>query len=200
MRDYDRAITDYNEAIRLSPRANFYTNRGDAYQFKKEYDHAIADYNEALKLDPKFNLAYNNRGAAYKSKGDLDRAIADYEQAVRLNPRDDTAAENLKAVRRERERLAMVSKQQGPTFSCATTKRAVEKAICSDKELSQLDRDMNTAYQLALSQAKGARAAALRQEQRTFVTTRNRMFGQPDYQLKIEMEKRLAQLSALSKP
>ena len=32
--DYDRAIADYNEAIRLAPQANFLTNRGDSYQFK----------------------------------------------------------------------------------------------------------------------------------------------------------------------
>ena len=95
LHEYDRAIADYSEAIRLRPQANFFTNRGDAYQYKKEYEHAIADYNAALKLDPKFALAHNNLGAAYRSKGDLERAILHYEQAVRLNPRDDTAIENL---------------------------------------------------------------------------------------------------------
>ena len=77
-----KAIADYNEAIRLKPQANFLTNRGDAYNDKRDYDRAIADYDRAIALNPGFYLAYNNRGAAYGFKGDLDRAIAD------LGPRD----------------------------------------------------------------------------------------------------------------
>jgi tetratricopeptide (TPR) repeat protein len=199
LHEYDRAIADYNEAIRRKPQANFLTNRGDAYQFKKEYDHAIADYNEALKLDPKFTFAYNNLGAAYKRKGDLDRAIMNYEQAVRLNPSDDTAVDNLKAVRRDRERLALVNPTAGPTFNCAAAKRAVEKAICSDEELVRLDRDINGAYQSALAKLAGAKAAALRQDQRTFLATRDRMFGRPDYQLRKEMERRHLELAAMGR-
>src|SRR5262249_14946523 len=151
LHEYDRAIADYNEAIRLSRQANFFTNRGDAYQYKKEYDHAIADYKEALKLDPTFALAHNNLRAAYGSKGDLDGAILHYEQAVRLNPRNNTAVESLTAVRRDRDRLALVNPRSGPSFDCAIAKRAVEKAICSDQELARLDRDLNAAYQSALA-------------------------------------------------
>jgi len=62
--EYDRAIADYNEAIRLKPQANFLTNRGDAYNDKRDYDRAIADYDRAIALNPGFYLAYNNRGAA----------------------------------------------------------------------------------------------------------------------------------------
>ena len=52
--DYDRAIADYDEAIRLDPRyAVAYYNRGVAYCDKGDYDRAIADYNEAIRLDPK---------------------------------------------------------------------------------------------------------------------------------------------------
>jgi tetratricopeptide (TPR) repeat protein len=199
LHDYDRAIADYNEAIRLDPRANYLTNRGDAYQFKKEYDHAIADYNEALKVGPEFWKAYNNLGAAYRHKGDLDRAIINYEQAVRLHPSDGTAVENLKAVKRDRERLALVNPSASPTFECTAAKRAVEKAICSDEELVRLDRDMNAAYQSLLAKLRGTKLTALRQEQRTFVSTRDQMFGRPEYQLKKEMERRLAQLLAIDR-
>jgi tetratricopeptide (TPR) repeat protein len=39
--DYDRAIADYNEAIRLKPQANSLTNRGDAYNDKRDYPSPI---------------------------------------------------------------------------------------------------------------------------------------------------------------
>ena len=197
LHDYDRAIADFNEAIGREPRASYLTNRGDSYQYKTDYDRAIADYDAALKLDPKYATAYNNRGAAYRSKNDLDRAISNYEQAVRLDPRDAMAVDNLKAVRRDRDRLALVNPHTKPPFDCATAKRAVEKAICSDTELAQLDRDMNADFQEALVRLSGAKAAALRQQQRAFIANRDRMFGRPSYQLKHEMRRREQELAAL---
>jgi tetratricopeptide (TPR) repeat protein len=85
--DYDRAIADFNEAIRLRPEyALAYNNRGNAWNYKGDHDRAIADYSEVIRFNPKYALAYNNRGAAWNYKGDHDRAIADYSEAIRLNP------------------------------------------------------------------------------------------------------------------
>jgi tetratricopeptide (TPR) repeat protein len=89
--DYDRAIVDCDQAIRLDPSPKKFNSRAAAYYFKHDYDHAIADYSEAIRLDPKFVDPIHNRGLAYAAKGDLDRAIADYNEAIRLDPRDFTA-------------------------------------------------------------------------------------------------------------
>jgi tetratricopeptide (TPR) repeat protein len=87
--DLDRAIADYNEAIRLDPKqANAYRNRGNAWREKGDLDRAIADLNEAIRLDPKYANAYVNRGNVWHDKGDLDRAIADYNEATGLNPKE----------------------------------------------------------------------------------------------------------------
>jgi tetratricopeptide (TPR) repeat protein len=84
--DNDRAIADYNAALRLDPKFAFaYDNQGNAYHAKGDYHRAIADHNEALRLDPNFAHAYYNRGSAYAAKGDLDRAIADYNEAIELD-------------------------------------------------------------------------------------------------------------------
>jgi tetratricopeptide (TPR) repeat protein len=85
--EYDRAIADYNEAIRLDAKdVTAYNARGTAWRAKGDLDRAIADYNEAIKLDPKYAHAYVNRGRAWESKGECDRAIGDYDQAIRLHP------------------------------------------------------------------------------------------------------------------
>jgi Flp pilus assembly protein TadD len=64
--DYDRAISEYNEAIKLEPHnATYYFARGVAYLDTNDYDKAISDFNEAIRLEPNNASAYNNRGTAY---------------------------------------------------------------------------------------------------------------------------------------
>jgi tetratricopeptide (TPR) repeat protein len=51
--DYDRAIAEYTEAIRLdSQNADYYSSRGEAYVSKKDWDKATADFEAVLKIDP----------------------------------------------------------------------------------------------------------------------------------------------------
>ncbi len=68
--DFDRAIADYNELIRLVHKQPLVFNaRGFAYASKGDWDRAIADYNESIRLDPKQALVFVARGLAYKKKG-----------------------------------------------------------------------------------------------------------------------------------
>jgi tetratricopeptide (TPR) repeat protein len=85
--ELDRAIRDYDQAIRLNPQyALAFNNRGNAYNKKGEPDRAIQDFDEAIRLNPQSALAFYNRGNAHRNKHDLDRAIRDYDQAIRLDP------------------------------------------------------------------------------------------------------------------
>ena len=85
--DYDRAIQDLDQAIKLDPdNALAFVNRGDAYRNKREYDRAIRDYDQAIKLDPNNAITFNDRGSAYGGRRDYDRAIQDYDEAIRLDP------------------------------------------------------------------------------------------------------------------
>jgi tetratricopeptide (TPR) repeat protein len=86
--EYDRAIADFDEAIRLDPKGPLpHDGRGNAWASKGEYDRAVADFDEAIRLDPKNPLHRNNRGVAWKQKGEFDRAIAEFSDAIRLAPK-----------------------------------------------------------------------------------------------------------------
>jgi tetratricopeptide (TPR) repeat protein len=93
---YEKAIEDFNQALRLDPNnANIYAERGFAYSEIRDYDKAIADFTQAIKLSPNDSrIYYNARGSMYGSKGDFDKAIADYTQAIRLDPNTTRAYYN----------------------------------------------------------------------------------------------------------
>ena len=84
---WDRAIADYDEAIRLKPDlAETFNNRGNAYYYKGQLDRALEDYDEAIRLKPDLARAFGNRGNVYRKKDRFDQAIRDYDEAIRLNP------------------------------------------------------------------------------------------------------------------
>ena len=68
--NYDRAIQDFDQAIRLNPSgATAFFNRGNAYRLKENYYRAIQDYDQAIRLNPRYADAFINRGLAYHGKG-----------------------------------------------------------------------------------------------------------------------------------
>ncbi|MDR2589273.1 MAG: tetratricopeptide repeat protein [Spirochaetales bacterium] len=69
-RDYDKAIADYGEAVRLEPRnAAAFCNRGTVFHAKGDYGRAAADLTEALKIDPSDDDAKKALEAAKKRAG-----------------------------------------------------------------------------------------------------------------------------------
>jgi tetratricopeptide (TPR) repeat protein len=90
-KDYDHAIQDYDQAIKINPNfAQAFNNRGVVYYFKGQYDRAIRDYDQAIKIDPNtVSAAYKpfySRGLVYYHKGQYDRAIQDFDQAIKRDP------------------------------------------------------------------------------------------------------------------
>jgi tetratricopeptide (TPR) repeat protein len=91
--EYDRALQDYEQAIRLNPvNANAFNNRGIVYRIKGEYDLAIGDYDEAIFLKHgDFPVAYYNRALAYTDKGNYELALRDFDVVMRFNSKNALA-------------------------------------------------------------------------------------------------------------
>ena len=82
-KEYDKAIADYTEAIRLDPKFVIaYYNRGVAWRKKKECDKAIADYTEAIRLDPKYAAPHNS--IAWLKATAVDAKYRDGKLAIEL--------------------------------------------------------------------------------------------------------------------
>ena len=87
-KDYEKAIADFNEAIRLKPKqgaSTYYGGRGWAYFNQQDNVHAIADFDEAINLDATIALNRFRRGLVYKALKN-DQRLDDFSEAVKLEP------------------------------------------------------------------------------------------------------------------
>jgi tetratricopeptide (TPR) repeat protein len=82
--DWDNAINDATESIRLNPRYfGGYLARGIIYRRSGNLDQAVSYYNAAIRLNPNFARTYYDRAIAYGLKGDYNAAIRDNTEAIR---------------------------------------------------------------------------------------------------------------------
>jgi tetratricopeptide (TPR) repeat protein len=175
--------------------------RAGVYARKDMIDRAIDDYGTVLRFDPTLADIFNARGELWRRKGDRPKALQDFGAAIRLNPNHAIAKANYKSLALELERLGtLLAVNNKPSFNCATARRAVEKAICDNPDLANLDRQINAVNTRVVSAAArdNPRAGrALQHEQDDFIARRNAAFGQPDYDLPKAMRDRLDHLLAI---
>lgn len=190
-----------NEKTTRADRIKALIARGGALGRKDMTDRAIADYDVVLRLDPGLADVFNARGELWRKKGDRPKALADFGTAIKLNPEHSIARGNYKSLVRELERIGALMAVAGkPSFNCKTARRAVEKAICANPELANLDREINAVNTKVVREAASdsPRAGrALQREHDEFIARRNASFGRPDYDLRKAMKERLDHLLAI---
>lgn len=86
--NYDAAIVDFNQAVRIKPDlGESYINRGAASIGQRHYAEGMSDLNKAIELgvgEPA--KAYFNRAIAYEGLDDAKAAYFDYQKALELSP------------------------------------------------------------------------------------------------------------------
>ena len=100
--NYEQAIEDFTEAIRLNPNSpSSYNNRAwvYAYHLKTNFDQAISDATQAIRLSPNEPNHFGTRGWAYLGKGDYDSATDDFFKALELGSNAPEVREGLRIIR-----------------------------------------------------------------------------------------------------
>ncbi|HMK29834.1 MAG TPA: tetratricopeptide repeat protein [Terriglobales bacterium] len=84
---YQKAADDYQKAIALSPKADYYNNQADALARAGNVDGAIQAYQKAVEINPAGGAQYYfNMGAVYTNTGKVDDAIQAFDKAIQVDP------------------------------------------------------------------------------------------------------------------
>jgi tetratricopeptide (TPR) repeat protein len=187
-----------NEKTAKADRLKALIARGGAFIRRDQVERAIADYDMMLGLDPQADF-FNTRGELWWRKGDRPKALADFAAALKLNPDHPLAKDNYRKLARELERLgAQMAVAGKPSFNCATARRPVEKAICANPELANLDREIYAVNARVVGEAQSpAEARRLQRAQDEFIARRSAQFGRAGYDLRKEMKDRLQALTGV---
>ena len=93
--NFDNAIADDTEVIRLNPRQYMaWNHRGSVFESKGQLDPAIADFTQAITIVPEMSVARFNRAEAYSKKGDYATAIDDLTAVIKREPKNSVAWNN----------------------------------------------------------------------------------------------------------
>jgi tetratricopeptide (TPR) repeat protein len=83
IKEWDRALRDSEEAVRLSPNsAAWKNNRGECFLKRKEYEKAIEEFSALLSTNPGYFYALHNRSECYVRTRKFDKALKDIEAAL----------------------------------------------------------------------------------------------------------------------
>lgn len=94
-KDYNAALADMNEAIKLDPHfAGYFINRAFMKYNLDDYFGAMADYDYALELDPTSVAAHFNRGLLNVEVSENDKAIKDFTYVLNSDPNNFLARYN----------------------------------------------------------------------------------------------------------
>ncbi len=84
---YDDAINDFNESLKLLPRdQTAYIFLALCYEGKKDYENAFSHYAMSLNINPENAFAYFYKGKLFGTLEKYQEAIENYSQAININP------------------------------------------------------------------------------------------------------------------
>lgn len=83
LENYDGAIADYTNAIRVTPdNARALNNRAYCHAKKEQFAAAVEDYSRVIDMDPHNSHSYHNRGISLDKLGRAAEALADFAKVT----------------------------------------------------------------------------------------------------------------------
>jgi tetratricopeptide (TPR) repeat protein len=149
--EFDKAIENYNDAIRLNPKCvEAFNERALCRWFRYDLEPAIADFGNAIRVEPRAAAAYFHRACAYQSMN-YKKALSDLNKAIELSPRNVLAYQLRATLQMERNpdgaiadlnEVIKFAPDYGPAYTMRATayrhKRQLDKAKADEKKVKEL--------------------------------------------------------------
>jgi len=121
---YGDAISDYDEALKLTPQQapRIHEQRAAVEMKIEDYDKALADYSELIKQKPNEVKYLTYRAYIYEVKNDLQNAMADNEKILKADPNNQDAKARKERI--EKKLAEMVSLTPPPRTPTAAPTHA----------------------------------------------------------------------------
>jgi len=119
---YGDAISDYEEALKLTPQQapRIHEQRAAVEMKIQDYDKALADYSELIKQKPNEIKYISYRAYIYELKNDLQNSMADNEKILKADPNNqDAKARKQRLEQKIAERTPLTPPPRTPTPSPA---------------------------------------------------------------------------------
>ena len=119
---YGDAISDYDEALKLTPQqaGRIHEQRAAVEMKIQDYDKALADYSELIKQKPNEIKYISYRAYIYELKNDLQNSMADNEKILKADPNNqDAKARKQRLEQKIAERTPLTPPPRTPTPSPA---------------------------------------------------------------------------------
>ena len=117
---YGDAITDYNEALKLTPdqAPRIHEQRAAVEMKIQDYDQALSDYSELIKLKPNEIKYVNYLAYIYELKNDLQNSMAENEKILKSDPNNQDAKTRKQRLEQKiAERTPLTPPPRSPTPS-----------------------------------------------------------------------------------
>jgi len=108
---YGDAISDYEEALKLTPQQapRIHEQRAAVEMKIQDYDKALADYSELIKLKPNEIKYLSYRAYIYELKNDLQNATADNEKILKAAPNNQDAQARKQRIEKKLAEMATLT-------------------------------------------------------------------------------------------
>jgi len=108
---YGDAVSDYEEALKLTPQQapRIHEQRAAVEMKIQDYDKALADYSELIKLKPNEIKYLSYRAYIYELKNDLQNAMADNEKILKAAPNNQDAQARKQRIEKKLAEMATLT-------------------------------------------------------------------------------------------
>ena len=91
IKQYEKSIEAFDQAIKLNKNPYYYRLRGDSYFELKDYVSAFVDFEKATELNPKDKHSYTFLAEILMIMKEYEKAIINYDKLIDLDPSDTSA-------------------------------------------------------------------------------------------------------------